>query len=84
MENKILVYVFVPRLEKRFEIFLPVSKTIGETIILISKALLELSNGHYIYQNEEKIYNRRTGKEYNLNDIIKDTEIRNGSELIFI
>lgn len=84
MENKILVYVFVPRLEKRFEIFLPVSKTIGETIILISKALLELSNGHYIYQNEEKIYNRKTGKEYNLNDIIKDTEIRNGSELIFI
>ena len=84
MENKVLVFINVPRLERKFEIFLPVSKTIGETILLISKVLVELSNGHYVYQNEEKLYSKITGKEYDLYKLVIDTDIRNGSELIFI
>lgn len=84
MDDKVLVNIIVPKLEKKYEIFLPVSKTIGETIILVAKALVELSNGHYQYQNKEKLYNKVTGIQYNLQDIVKSTDIRNGTDLIFI
>ena len=84
MDDKVLVNIIVPILEKKYEIFLPVSKTVGETIILVSKALVELSNGHYNYQNKEKLYNKVSGVQYNLSDIIKNTDIRNGTDLIFI
>ena len=84
MNNKVLVNMYVPILERKYEIFLPANKTIGEIIILVSKVLTELSNNHYSYQNIERIYNKYTGVEYELDKTLKDTDIRNGSELIFI
>lgn len=84
MDNKVLVNLYVSELEKEFEIFLPANKTIGEIIILISKALYDFSNGYYNYKNTERIYNKETREKYDLNIILKDSTIRNGSELIFI
>ena len=84
MENKVLINLYVPFLEKKYEIFLPVNKKIGEIIDLLGKNLIDISGGYYIYTKEERLYNRQTGKEYNINEIIKFTNIRNGTELIFI
>ena len=84
MENKVLVNLYVPFLEKKYEIFLPVNKKIGEIIYLLGKALNDITGGYYIYKQTEKIYNRWNGKEYQLNELIKHTNIRNGSELVFM
>lgn len=84
MENKVLVNLYIPFLEKKYEIFLPVSKTIGEIIYLLAKVLPEVTGGYYEYKGEERIYNRINGFEYNINELVKFTNIRNGSELIFM
>lgn len=84
MENKVLINLYVPFLEKKYEVFLPVNKKIGEIIYLLGKALNDITGGYYIYQQEEKLYNRFNGKEYQLNEIIKHTNIRNGTELVFM
>ena len=84
MENKVLVNLYVPFLEKKYEVFLPVSKKIGEIIYLLGKALNDITGGYYIYHQNEKLYNRQNGTEYQLNEIIKHTNIRNGTELIFM
>ncbi len=84
MENKVLVNLYVPVLEKTYEVFLPANKKIGEIIQLLGKALVDVSGGYYVYQEIERLYNRQTGKEYSLNELLKFTNIRNGSELIFL
>lgn len=84
MNDKVLVNLYVPLLEKKYEVFLPASKKIGTIIPLIGKALCELSAGHYVYLETENLYNRVTGNAYNLNDLLKFTDIRNGTDLVFI
>ena len=84
MDNKVLVNLYVPFLEKQYEVFLPANKRIGEIIQLLGKALGDITGGYYIYQEVERIYNRQTGKEYSLQELLKYTNIRNGTELIFL
>lgn len=84
MDNKVLVNLYVPFLEKKYEVFLPANKKIGEIIQLVGKNLTEVTGGYYIFQGVERLYNRETGTEYNVNELIKYSNIRNGGELIFI
>ena len=83
MKNKVLVNLYVPFLEKKYELFLPVNNKIGEIIVLIGRALPDVTGGYYNHQ-EERLYNRLNGYEYQVNETIKNTNIRNGTELIFM
>ncbi len=84
MDNKVLVTIIVPLIEKKYEVFLPANKKIGEIVSLLSKGLVEVSNGYYIITNKEKLYNRLNGKEYNNNQILKNTDIRHGTWLVLM
>lgn len=84
MENKVLVNLYVPIMEKKYEIYLPANKRIGEIIVLLGKALTDITGGYYVYSRKQRLYNRQTGKEYNYNEIIKYTNIRNGTELVIM
>ena len=74
MEDKVLVTIIVPLIEKKYEVFLPVNKKIGEISSLLAKGLVDVSNGYYIVTNKEKFYNRITGEEYNNNVILQKTD----------
>lgn len=82
MENKVLVELYIPTIEKKYEVFLPVSKTIGDITTLLAKALPDIGGGYYKITQTEKLYSRITGEAYNENLILKNTDIRNGSELV--
>ena len=84
MSDKVLVNIYIPFLEKKYEVFLPVGKKIGEITYLIGNSLNEITGGYYIYKKSERLYSRLNGKEYNSNEILKYTSIRNGTELVFM
>ena len=84
MNNKVLVNLYVPNLEKKYEVFLPINRTISEICYLIAKGLTEISNNYYNITNCEHLYNRSNGNAYNESLLLKNTDIRNGSELIFM
>ena len=84
MNNKVLINLYIPFIERKYEVFLPVNKRIGEITYLIGTTLNEITGGYYIYKKNERLYNRQNGKEYNSNEILKYTNIRNGTELIFM
>ena len=84
MENKILINLYVPSLEKKYELFIYAGKSINESIYLISKALNELTGEYFEYNRLIRLYDRNTGKEYSSNEIIKNSGIKNGHELILI
>ncbi len=80
MNNKVLVTLYVPLIEKKYELFLPVSRKIGEILVLLSRAISD----SYELRGDERLYNRITGQEYKFEELLKNTNIRNGSQLIFI
>lgn len=82
--NKVLVKVFFPQIDKLYEVWIPINKTIFEIIQLLSKGVNDLNNGNFKYSDSLILYDRKTGDYYDWNSIVSDTNIKNGTELILI
>ena len=48
MDNKILIEVYVPIIEKEYDVFVPINKKIKNLAKLINDAVIDLSNGTLI------------------------------------
>lgn len=81
--NKVHVILYVPQIDEKYEIFLPISKQIGSITKLLTKSINELSDGSFPIK-DSLLYDRETGNMYDLNTTIKESNIRNGSEIILI
>lgn len=84
MNNKVLVKVKVPEIDKVYDIYLPVNKKIGNIIILLNKAIYELSNGVFKTSHSNTLYNCLTGEKYKMDILLLDTDIRNGTDLVLL
>ncbi len=84
MENKVLVELVVPIIEKKYDIYLPVNRRVGNAIGLIIKGINEFNGGDYEFDSKISLYNSFTGTKYNNNDLIRKTDIRNGTKLILM
>lgn len=84
MRNKVLVELIVPEIEESYNLYLPINKTIGESIELLNKAIYDLSDGVYSGGTKNFLYNKDTGERYDINKKIYDTDIRNGTGIILI
>ena len=82
--DKVLVKVYVPMLEGVYDVWIPSNKKIYEIIVLLTKAISDLSEGEYNPKNMPTLYDKITAQEFDLNLILKDTTIRNGTEVILI
>ena len=83
--NKYLVTIIVPTLEMDFELYIPNNKKVGTIKNYISKAINELTSGQFTKDaNSIMLIDRISGKEYLNNVFIKDTDIKNGTKLIFM
>ena len=74
MENKVLIELIVPELEEKFDIFIPITKRVGNIIALLAKAITELGIDYNLTPSMG-IYNRNTSQQYNPNDLIYNTSI---------
>ena len=82
--NKVLVKLHVPLLEEVYDIWLPLNKEISNVIILLVKAVNEFCGGYYKPKEMPLLYDKLTGRAYNINSTIKQANIRNGTEIILI
>lgn len=83
MEYKVLVKVFVPEIEKTVEVYLPVNRTISEVCKLLNKLINEISSGAYPIKENVALCNRITSEFYTSSMYVRDTNIRNGAQLVF-
>lgn len=84
MNNKLLVELIVPRLEEKFEVFIPINKRIFQVVKLIEKALNEVTNGYYPISDDSVIIDGESGNVYDMNIIVKETKMINGSKIILL
>lgn len=84
MENKVLIKIIIPELDKSFDAFVPVNELVWKAKKLIIKSASEIEGIKLNINDNYVLVNKRTNEIYNDNDIIINTNIRNSTELLLI
>ena len=84
MKNKVLVDLIVPEIDEEYSVYLPINKKIGNVIILLNKAISELTNGDFELSSTNSLYNKDTCEQYSFDTLLFNTNIRNGTRLILL
>ena len=82
-ENKVNVELIVPNIGKRYNLFIPVNKTIGEVIIILNNTINEMT-GSFPLNNKLSLLNVIENVIYDYNIEIINSGIVNGSILALI
>ena len=83
-KNKILICLYIPLIEKSYDLFIPINKKIGTVKRLIEEGLVELIDNSYIIKENTNFYSKDTGDIYDVNLAVRDTDLKNGSKVILI
>lgn len=84
MDNKYLVELFVPVLDKVYNLYIPINRRVGNVIDLLNKSLAELSNNEYLGNKDTKLYNRETGEILDPKLLVRETSLTNGSGIVIL
>ncbi len=84
MQNKVLISIEVPEIDLSFDVFIPVNELIWKITKLIVKSVSDLSGINLDPQNPYLLINKINNKIYQNNDLVINTDIRNGTELILL
>lgn len=82
--NKIMLEIYVPLIEKEYDVFVPVNKTIGTLKHIIEKGIVDLASNGYEIKKDSNLYSKETGNMYDVNSKLLDTDLKNGSRIILI
>lgn len=81
--NRILVRLYVPLLEKQYDIWIPINKSIFYVVNAFLSGINSINKIDYLYDEFfPKLYNKSTAESYDMGLRVADTDIRNGTELI--
>ena len=84
MKNKILVEVEVPMVEKTYDLYIPVNKRVGTIKRLLEEAISEITDRSYKPSETTNFFSKETGMIYDVNQNVRDTDLKNGSRIILI
>lgn len=82
--NKVLLEVYIPSIEKEYDIFVPVNKKIGTIKKMIEIGIKDLTDDVYSISKDTNLYSKDTGNMYDVNVSLIDTDLKNGSRVILI
>ena len=83
MNNKVLLTIKVPMIEKSYDIYVPISKNVKVVKTLLVDTIHELSEQHFP-KKTNVILMKRDGTVLNDKAILKDCGIKNGYVLTLI
>ena len=84
MKNKVLVHLIIPDIDESYDIYIPVNIRIGMVIKLLNKSLVDISKGLYEIKDNRNLYNMEDTTIYDINKLVRETNIRNGVNVIFM
>lgn len=82
--NKILVEIYVPVLNRSFDVFIPLTSSMSQVLELVKKAVSDLSDGRFIADENTALCHKEDGTIININLSVAELEIKNGSKLMLI
>ena len=80
LDNKILINLYCLSLGKTFEVYLPINEKVGNITKILNTTLFDSidSSKNYMFLNAN------TGNVYKNNELIRQTDIKNGSKIILM
>ena len=84
MNNKVLIKLILPEFDQEFDIFIPVNEIVWKVKSLIVKSISDLTGVALDSKYDYILLNQGNGRIFDNNEIIINTDIRNGSELILL
>lgn len=82
--NRVLIMVYIPLLEKKYDVWVPINKKVYEIIINLIKGINSINKIEYDMREIPNLYDKESSEVYDINIRIIDTNIRNGSEVILL
>lgn len=82
MKNKILVVIYVPLLEKQYDVYIPIGKRVGVIKKNIIDIVAENSDGMFVNDGYKYLYDKTTGEKIDDKQFVRNSNIKNGSKLI--
>jgi hypothetical protein len=82
--DKILVEIYLPSVNKNYDVYIPVKSKLYEISTLLARAFNELSGDYFSAAEDTVICDRVTGMILNINMSAEGLGLRNGSKLMFI
>lgn len=82
--NKVLIKLYVPMLEEQYDVWIPINKRICNVIHLLVKAVNEFSDGYFQPNKIPNLYDKSTAQMYDVNLSVRQTSLRNGSEVVLL
>jgi hypothetical protein len=79
-ENKILINLYILSLGQKYELFIPVNEKVGNLANLLNSIMMD----SMVPSKTAMIINVDSGKCYKNNDLVRDTDIINGTKLVLI
>lgn len=84
MKNKQLIKLYVPQLDESYDIFIPVNQIMWKINGMIVKCMYNIEKIPYDNSLSYYLMNKTTGKVYNNNELVINTDIINGTEMVLI
>jgi len=80
--QKILVEVSSPAAGKTYDMFVPDTMQIGEFASLAASLFTQLSDGTFSCSRTVTVSEKKTGRTYDHNMTVKESNIQNGTKII--
>ncbi|MBQ7031461.1 MAG: hypothetical protein IJY87_03965 [Bacilli bacterium] len=84
MKNKVLIKLWIPELDVYYDVFIPVNEVMWKVKILLLKSVEDILKISINNNIDYYLVNKDTCKIYDSNEIVLNTDIRNGSEILLI
>ena len=84
MDNKILIKLIVPEIDETYDVFIPVNEIMWKVKAMLFKCVSDLNRLPFNTKQEIVVINKDNGYMYQSNEIIIDTDIKNGTELLLL
>ena len=82
--KKVYINLFVPSLDRSFDMEIPINLEMKYVIDKIQKTLSELTEGCYVIKEDVKLYDKGTGLLINQLNIVKYSGLKNGASIMLI
>ena len=83
MNFRVYITLEVPIIDKKYELLVPIDRRIHDLIFLLKKNIPELSKNYY-KDRTPNLFNKSSGELYDMNQIIKNSNIKTGTRLLLI
>ena len=83
MDFRVYITLDIPILDEKYELLVPIDRRIHDLVEVLKENIKGLKDNYY-KDKVPSIFNKSSGELYDMNLIIKDSDIKTGTRLLLI